>query len=125
MITCYVTIPTAPLSGSAFANSLGSGEYIHVYVVLTWLCGILGNTQGTSQGLPRPAVIESSSHAGDSGYSLLLRSDFLFPDLHSLTLTESLETRLVYVMPSGPTYLSAFLKHSSVFQVEYKTVCNS
>ena len=73
MIT-YVTIPTAPLSGSALANSLGSGELIHVYVsgcsVGYQSCG------GIPRELPRPVVIESSSHAGDSGYSLILSLDF-------------------------------------------------
>ena len=81
MIT-YVTIPTAPLSGSALANSLGSGELIHVYVsgcsVGYQSCGGIPRElpRKLPRELPRPVVIESSSHAGDSGYSLILSLDF-------------------------------------------------
>ena len=45
------------------------------FLVVVWDSSLVAGG-GIPRELPRPAVIESSSHAGDSGYSSILSLDF-------------------------------------------------
>ena len=50
-----------------------------MFLVVVWDTGLVvggGIPRELPRELPRPVVIESSSHAGDSGYSLILSLDF-------------------------------------------------